>query len=248
MHVPKTMTRLSVNLNKIALLRNSRGGTIPSVTDAAQTVIDAGAQGITVHPRPDGRHIRRPDVYDLNEMLSVEFNIEGNPTDDFMDLVLDVKPAQCTLVPDDPDQLTSDHGWDLEKEGARIAPRIAALKAADIRVSLFMNPVPEHMPLAAEAGADRIELYTEAYARAWEDGDYNAVLETYRASARAARAAGLGVNAGHDLDLDNLGSFCGAIPYVAEVSIGHALINDALYGGLAETVRAYLDVLGSNSE
>lgn len=237
------MTLLSVNVNKIALLRNSRGGAVPSVTKAAQTAIDAGARGITVHPRPDGRHIRRHDVYDLAAMLTVEFNIEGNPTPEFLELVYDVKPAQCTLVPDAPDQLTSDHGWDAEKEGERLAPIIKELQDAGIRVSLFMDPDEEQIRLAKETGTDWIELYTEAYAKAFADGSGGEAAAPYTRAAQAAHSLGLGINAGHDLNLQNLGPFCKTVPHITEVSIGHALIDDALHIGLENAVRAYVEVL-----
>ncbi|MCH7959481.1 MAG: pyridoxine 5'-phosphate synthase [Candidatus Hydrogenedentes bacterium] len=237
------MTLLSVNVNKIALLRNSRGGALPSVTKAAQTAIDAGAQGITVHPRPDGRHIRRQDVYDLAEMLTVEFNIEGNPTPPFLELVEEVKPAQCTLVPDLPEALTSDHGWNLNEDMDRLAPVIERLKHLGIRVSLFLDPDEEQVRLVERIGADRIELYTEAYARAFERNKGAEGVAPYTRAAAVASELGLGVNAGHDLNLKNLGAFCQAVPHVLEVSIGHALINDALYNGLSNTVAAYAKVL-----
>lgn len=239
------MTLLSVNVNKIALLRNSRGADLPSVTQAAQTAIDNGADGITVHPRPDARHIRYQDVRDLKRMLAVELNVEGNPTPDFLDLVCEVLPAQCTLVPDDPGQLTSDHGWDLEGQGGGLVPVIERLKASGVRVSLFMDPDETAVPLAKDVGADRIELYTEAYAKAFGKEDQDAVLQQYVNAAGAAQSAGLGINAGHDLDLDNLGAFIRAIPSTAEVSIGHALISHALYSGLAQSVRAYAGILHS---
>ncbi len=237
------MTLLSVNVNKIALLRNSRGGTLPSVTKAAQTAIDAGAQGITVHPRPDGRHIRRQDVYDLANMLTVEFNIEGNPTPPFLELVEEVKPGQCTLGPDLPGALTSDHGWNLNEELDRLVPVIERLKGLGIRVSLFMDPDEEQVRLAEQTGTDRIELYTEAYARAFEGDEVTEGVAPYTHAAELAGELGLGVNAGHDLNLQNLGAFCRAVPHVLEVSIGHALIDDALYSGLSNTVAAYAEVL-----
>ena len=238
------MTKLSVNLNRVALLRNSRPLTFPSVTRAAQVCIDAGAHGITVHPRPDERHIRRTDVYELKEVIAgVEYNIEGNPFPEFMDMVRDVRPDQCTLVPDEPDQSTSDHGWDLRRDGERLVPILAELKGLDIRVSLFMDPVPEDMALAKDLGADRVELYTESYASAFDKGDVGHVFRQYADSARAAQDAGLGVNAGHDLNLDNLGEFV-TIPGILEVSIGHALIADTVFMGLENTVKAYLTVLG----
>ncbi len=237
------MTRLSVNVNKIALLRNSRGADTPSVTEAARTAVDNGAHGITVHPRPDERHIRYQDVRDLKEMLDVELNVEGNPTPDFLDLVCEVVPGQCTLVPDDPAQLTSDHGWDLEKDGDALVPVIERLKACGIRVSLFMDPLPGNMTLAKNAGADRVELYTESYAKAFARSRHESALELYVEAATAAQDAGLGINAGHDLNQKNLGVFITAVPAVAEVSIGHALISEALYDGLANAVRAYVDIL-----
>lgn len=253
------MTALSVNLNKIALIRNSRDTRSPDVPSHAQLCIDAGADGITVHPRPDQRHIRASDCRELAAMLTVEFNIEGNPfagprrseragVDDypgFLPLVEETRPAQCTLVPDGDAQLTSDHGFDLRRDGERLAPLVEELKRLGIRVSLFMDPEPEQMALAADIGADRIELYTESYARAFATGeDVNVVLARFSAAAEAAQAAGLGVNAGHDLNLENLPPFCAAIPGLLEVSIGHALTVDALRLGLAETVRAYQRALG----
>lgn len=240
------MTKLSVNVNKVALVRNSRPLDMPSVTKAAQVCIDAGAHGITVHPRPDERHIRKTDVYALKDMISdVEYNIEGNPFPDFMALVRDVRPDQCTLVPDDPNQATSDHGWDLKKDGERLKPLIAELKDQGIRVSLFMDAVPEDMVLARNVGADRVELYTEPYAAAFESGTVGPVFRQFAESARAAQAEGLGVNAGHDLNLDNLREFV-AIPGILEVSIGHALVSDAIFMGLENTVKAYLGALGYN--
>lgn len=236
------MTRLSVNVNKVALLRNSRTIGIPSVIKAAQTCIDAGAHGITVHPRPDERHIRRTDVYELAEMLTVEFNIEGNPVPEFMELVREVKPAQCTLVPDAPDALTSDHGWDLAEQGDRIRPLVRELRDLGIRVSLFMDPEPDQIERAKEVGTDRVELYTEPYATAFREGDLEPVFRHYAHAAQKAQEIGLGLNAGHDLNLQNLGRFC-SIPGILEVSIGHALISEALEVGLSETVKAYLNVL-----
>jgi pyridoxine 5-phosphate synthase len=253
------VTALSVNLNKIALIRNSRDTRSPDVPSHAQLCIYAGADGITVHPRPDQRHIRASDCRELAAMLTVEFNIEGNPfagprrseragVDDypgFLPLVRETRPAQCTLVPDGDAQLTSDHGFDLHRDGERLAPLVGELKSLGIRVSLFMDPEPAQMALAAEVGADRIELYTESYARAFATGaDVDAVLARFSAAAEAAQAAGLGVNAGHDLNLENLPPFCAAIPGLLEVSIGHALTVDALHLGLAETVRAYQRALG----
>ena len=238
------MTKLSVNLNRVALLRNSRPLTMPSVNQAAQVCMDAGAHGITVHPRPDERHIRKTDVYELKEVLSgVEYNIEGNPFPEFMEMVRDVRPDQCTLVPDEPHQRTSDHGWDLQRDGERLKPIVAELKDLGIRVSLFMDPEPAKMVLAKALDADRVELYTEAYASAFANGDVGRVFRQYAEAARAAQDVGLGVNAGHDLNLDNLGEFV-TIPNILEVSIGHALIADAVFLGLESTVKAYLAVLG----
>jgi len=243
------MTVLSVNVNKIALLRNSRNIGIPSVARAARICVDAGAGGITVHPRPDQRHIRPGDVYELADMLSVEFNIEGNPfagpRDDypgFMEIVRRARPAQCTLVPDEAGQLTSDHGWDLDRDTKRLAPLIDELKAQGIRVSVFMDADVAQIRRAPKCGADRVELYTEPYARAYEKGDFENVLQKYADAARCAREMGLGVNAGHDLNLKNLRTFC-SIPGILEVSIGHALIAEALEMGLSSTVKAYLKVL-----
>lgn len=241
------MTRLSVNVNKVALLRNTRTIGIPSVTRAARICIDAGAYGITVHPRPDERHIRPSDVYELNALVTdVEFNIEGNPFEaGYLDIVRAVRPAQCTLVPDSPDAFTSDHGWNLSKEGDRLKPVIQELRALGSRVSLFMDYDSDEIPGAAIVGADRIELYTEPYATAFrENDDLEECFEGYAKAAATAQEAGLGVNAGHDLNLENLGRFC-SIPGVLEVSIGHALIGEALEMGLANTVKAYLEVLAN---
>ena len=239
------MTKLSVNLNKIALVRNARDIGIPSVTKAAKTVIEAGAYGITVHPRPDERHIRYSDVFELAEILTVEFNIEGNPfAGRYMEIMPQVKPAQATLVPDSLEAVTSDHGWDLKENRDRLVPIIGRLNELGIRVSLFMDPDPEAMALVKEVGADRIELYTEPYARAFEKGEkLDDVLAQYARAARAAQDLGLGINAGHDLNLDNLGKFCSAVPGVLEVSIGHALTTDALQMGLANAVKEYVKIL-----
>ena len=251
------MIALSVNLNKIALIRNSRDTVIPSVTEQAQVCIDAGAQGITVHPRPDQRHIRADDCRDLAPMLSVEFNIEGNPFagprasdradvsdyPGFMELVRELRPTQCTLVPDGDAQLTSDHGFDLHRQGEELRPILAELRELGIRSSLFMDPVPEQMSLAAEIGADRIELYTESFAVAVATN--NEIAQSYqrfKETAEAAIEAGLGVNAGHDLNLHNLPYFR-ELPGLMEVSIGHALTVDALRVGMPAAVAAYLAVL-----
>mgnify|MGYP006286339565 CR=1 FL=1 len=237
-------TALSVNLNKVALIRNTRHLGIPSVTRAATLCLQAGAQGITVHPRPDARHIRADDVPALSSLLRQwperEFNIEGNPFHNLMDVVLSLRPDQATFVPDSEGQFTSDHGWRFPQDAARLRPLIAQTRAAGVRVSLFMDPEPEQMGLAHEVGADRVELYTEPYAQAFGTPRQSEVLARYRERARAARAAGLGVNAGHDLNLDNLTPFLTSVGEVDEVSIGHALISDALERGYTETVRAYL--------
>ena len=240
--------RLSVNLNKVALLRNTRPLGIPSVTGCATIVLDAGAQGITVHPRPDGRHIRAQDVYDLAELLKsyrhAEFNIEGNPFENALELVRAVRPHQFTMVPDDPGAFTSDHGWDLARHATGLKPLIAEVKALGVRVSLFMDAEASMMAAAADVGADRIELYTEPYARAFATTDERDVLARYTSAARAATSAGLAINAGHDLNQQNLPRFLAAVPGVLEVSIGHALTADALIDGLAPTVRNYLAAIG----
>jgi pyridoxine 5-phosphate synthase len=236
-------TALSVNLNKVALLRNTRHLGIPSVTRAATLVLEAGAQGITVHPRPDERHIRAHDVHELAALLKAwpqaEFNIEGNPFHNLMPLVRDVRPQQCTFVPDSVGQLTSDHGWNLPADLERLRPLIAEAQALGVRVSLFMDPEPAAMRFARESGADRVELYTESYAHAHGTPSQAEVLARFAAAADAALAVGLGVNAGHDLNRANLSVFLRAVPGVEEVSIGHALIADALELGYTETVRDY---------
>ncbi len=237
-------TALSVNLNKVALVRNTRHLGIPSVLRAATLCLDAGAHGITVHPRPDARHIRAGDVHDLHRLLQsrpdAEFNIEGNPFHNLMDFVRELRPHQCTLVPDAEGQLTSDHGWDLTADAARLRPVIAEAKSLGVRVSLFMDPQPQAMAAAKAVGADRVELYTESYARAYGTARQGEVLEAFTQAAQAALQAGLEVNAGHDLNRDNLADFLNAVPGVREVSIGHALISDALELGYAATVQAYL--------
>ena len=241
------MTSLSVNLNRVALLRNSRPLTIPSVVRAATLVLEAGAGGITLHPRPDERHVRPADVQEIAQLLkrwpAVEYNLEGNPFHQLMTHVAAVQPRQCTLVPDAVDAATSDHGWDLARDGERLRPVIEQAHALGVRVSLFMDPDPASMAAARALGADRVELYTEAYARAHGGPRQAASLERYRRAAEAALAAGLEVNAGHDLNRDNLGDFLRTVPGVAEVSIGHALIGDALEFGLADTVRRYQAVI-----
>jgi pyridoxine 5-phosphate synthase len=241
-------TALSINLNKVALLRNTRRLGIPSVTRAAVLVLEAGAQGITVHPRPDERHVRAHDVHDVAALLRdwphVEYNIEGNPFHNLMDFIRELAernmaPHQCTFVPDAVGQLTSDHGFDLGADGARVAPLIAQAQALGVRVSLFMDPVPEAMRRARDVGADRVEIYTESYAHAHGTPQQAEVLERFASAAAAAITAGLGVNAGHDLNRANLTEFLRAVPGVQEVSIGHAFIADALELGYAETVRDY---------
>ncbi|MFL2537031.1 MAG: pyridoxine 5'-phosphate synthase [Candidatus Azotimanducaceae bacterium] len=249
------MVMLSVNLNKVALLRNSRVTTIPSVVDAAKTCIDCGAKGITVHPRPDQRHIRVSDVYDLKTLLDdypgVELNIEGNPLagpeengyPGFMALIDAVKPAQCTLVPDDPTQLTSDHGWSLSEQSRLLAPFLEKLQDWQIRSSVFLDALPDEISYAQGLGIDRVELYTGPYADHFQALGPNPKLQAFAKTAERARDSGIGVNAGHDLNLDNLPLFVDALPNLLEVSIGHALIADALWLGLPETVKRYLEVL-----
>ena len=237
-------TALSVNLNKVALLRNTRSLGIPSVMRAATVALEAGAHGITVHPRPDQRHIRPADVDELSVLLQqwpqCEFNIEGNPFHNLMDFVRSLRPQQCTFVPDSVEQSTSDHGWRFPHDAERLAPLVAEARALGVRVSLFMDPLPESMAAARQMGADRVELYTERFARSFGTPDESGVTAGYAATAAAALREGLGVNAGHDLNRANLTAFLAAVPGVLEVSIGHALIADALELGLAETVRAYL--------
>ncbi|MEJ1126688.1 pyridoxine 5'-phosphate synthase [Variovorax sp. CCNWLW225] len=238
-------TSLSVNLNKVALVRNTRHLGIPSVLKAANACLAAGAQGITVHPRPDARHIRAHDVSDLSALLAkdwpgIEFNIEGNPFHNLMDFVRELKPHQATFVPDSESQSTSDHGWSFPEDAERLRPVIAEAKALGVRVSLFMDPIPEMMAAVKAVGADRVELYTEGYAASRGTSNEAAVLARYVESARAAQAAGLGVNAGHDLSRDNLTAFLRAVRGVQEVSIGHAFIADALELGYAATTREYL--------
>jgi len=252
------MIALSINLNKIALIRNSRDTTNPSIPQHAQMCIDAGANGITVHPRPDQRHIRVADCFDLASMLQVEFNIEGNPMTGprkaeranvqdypgFIALVKEIRPAQCTLVPDDDGQLTSDHGFDLKQNGEQVARVVQELQSLGIRTSLFMDPDPEQIRLAAQTGTDRIELYTETYARAFRTGDeLEHVFQQFVRAAEVAAEEGLELNAGHDLDLNNLPRFA-TIAGLKEVSIGHHLTVDAIRMGLADTVAAYQYALG----
>lgn len=236
------MTRLSVNINKIATLRNARGGNLPDVSLAALKCEQFGAQGITVHPRPDGRHIRYADVYALAPILTTEFNIEGNPTPDFISLVMDVKPAQVTLVPDAHDALTSNAGWDTLKHQKFLQEVTRQFQQKGIRVSLFVDPDVEMVRGAASIGADRVELYTEAYASGYV-AEREQAIAPYVLAANAAIQAGLTLNAGHDLNLDNLAYFVQTIPAITEVSIGHALISDALYLGLENSIKAYLKCL-----
>lgn len=233
------MTRLSVNINKIATIRNARGGNMPDVAAAAVNCERYGAEGITVHPRPDERHIRYSDVRELKPLVTTEFNIEGNPIPSFTDLVLEVRPTQVTLVPDAADAITSDAGWDTVRHRSFLTETCAMFKENGIRTSIFIDPVPEMAEAAALCGADRIELYTESYARDYRKSPEEAIAPFIRA-AEAARDCGLEVNAGHDLNLENLEYFIRCIPWTAEVSIGHAIICDALYHGLEQTIRAYL--------
>ena len=252
---PRKPTALSVNLNKVALIRNSREGNTPDVTEFGKLCLDAGAQGLTVHPRPDQRHIRPSDVYALATLVGhhsgTEFNIEGNPFAEnlgdfpgFLALVAATKPHQCTLVPDNNDQLTSDHGFNLNKDGEKLRPIIHSLQQKGIRVSLFMDPDPAQISLAKEIGADRIELYTGPFAEAHKQGDAQRILHAHIEAAQMANSVGLGVNAGHDLNLDNLMDYR-QVPELLEVSIGHALTVDALRIGMPETVRRYLAICQS---
>lgn len=236
------MTRLSVNINKIATLRNSRGGNVPSVTQVAIDVQAFGAQGITIHPRPDERHIRYADVYDLKPLVHTEYNIEGNPIPEFLKMVLEVKPEQVTLVPDSNDVLTSNAGWDTVKHKDFLTEMIQEFKQAGIRTSIFVDPVPAMIEGAAIVGADRIELYTEAFALGYANGDKTAV-DPYTLCAKLSHEVGLGVNAGHDLSLDNIKFFKENVPHLLEVSIGHALISEALYLGLETVVKNYINLL-----
>jgi pyridoxine 5-phosphate synthase len=246
------LTALSVNLNKVALVRNTRHLGIPSVARAATLCLEAGANGITVHPRPDARHIRADDVRELHALLQswpgAEFNIEGNPFHNLMDFVRELRPHQCTFVPDSEGQFTSDHGWNLPADSERLRPVVAQAQALGVRVSLFMDPLPHAMAAAKAVGADRVELYTESYASAWGTPRQDEVLRDFAETARAAQAVGLGINAGHDLNRENLTDFLRAVPGVREVSIGHALISDALELGYAATVKAYLACIAAAFE
>ncbi len=232
------MTKLSVNINKIATIRNARGGNTPNVAEAAVNCERFGAEGITVHPRPDERHIRYSDVFDIKPIIKEEFNIEGYPTDEFINLVLESQPAQVTLVPDAPDAITSNCGWDCIENKELLKGIVKRFKDAGIRVSIFLNPDPEMVKHAYETGADRIELYTESYATEYAEDRVKA-LEPYKKTALEAVKYNLGVNAGHDLSLENLKYFADNIPNLLEVSIGHALIADALYLGLENTIQLY---------
>ncbi|MEY3598184.1 MAG: hypothetical protein RL521_606 [Bacteroidota bacterium] len=236
------MTQLSVNINKIATIRNARGGNLPDLLKAATDIEKFGAHGITVHPRPDERHIRYQDVRDLKKVVQTELNVEGNPTDSFLDLVIEVLPHQVTLVPDAPDAITSSAGWDTEKHFDFLFPIIDQLKRKGIRTSIFIDPIAEKIKKASDLQTDRIELYTEFYAQHFSVHPMDAIKE-YKKAAEYAHQLGLGVNAGHDLNLENLKFFHQQIPHLAEVSIGHALISDALYLGLDNTVKMYLHQL-----
>jgi len=236
------MVNLSVNINKIATLRNARGGNFPDPILFAQKIQQMGADGITVHPRPDERHIRYEDVRKLRPVVWTEFNVEGNPIPKFMQLVKEVKPDQVTLVPDEPHQITSDHGWDTLKYRDKLRDIIAELKAEGIRTSIFVDPVPAMVEGAVETGTDRIELYTESYAREFAKGNLDAV-KPFREAAVLAHELGLGINAGHDLNLDNIGYFVKNVPYLQEVSIGHALIVEAIWYGLENVIRKYQHIL-----
>lgn len=233
------MTRLSVNINKVATLRNARGGNVPDLIQMARDCERFGAQGITVHPRPDERHIRYRDVVDLKKIINTEFNIEGNPSRQFIDLVLEIQPTQVTLVPDDPGQLTSDHGWDTFRYKDKLREIIDEFHARRIRTSIFVDADPDMVRHARDTGTDRVELYTESYARMYP-GDREAAIQPFIRAAEVAMEVGLGLNAGHDLNLDNLRYFADRIPGLLEVSIGHALISDALYFGLENTLQMYL--------
>lgn len=234
------MTRLSVNINKIATLRNARGGNMPNLLKSATDIESFGAEGITIHPRPDERHIRYQDARDLKGIVTTEYNIEGNPVPSFNELVLAIKPTQVTLVPDAIDAITSNAGWDAIKNQAFLKEIIATFKGAGIRTSIFIDPVEEQIRAAATTGADRIELYTEAYAEGYAKGAKEEAIKPYRDAAILAHELGLGINAGHDLSLDNIAYFCEQIPHLDEVSIGHALICESLYEGLENVIQGYL--------
>lgn len=235
----KPMTKLSVNINKIATLRNSRGGDVPNLLEVAKNIQEFGAQGITIHPRPDERHIRYQDAFDLKPIVTTEYNIEGNPIRKFMDLVLKIKPTQVTLVPDDVNQITSNAGWDTIVNQSYLKDVISEFKNAGIRTSIFIDTDLKLIEAAAKTGTDRIELYTEYFAKAFDKGDKQAV-KSYTDAANLAHELGLGINAGHDLSLHNIAFFKQNIPHLAEVSIGHALISESLYLGLQNVVNMYL--------
>ncbi len=241
------MTRLSVNINKIATLRNARGGEIPNVLKAAVDCQRFGAQGITIHPRPDERHIRRKDVYEIKEIITTEFNIEGYPSPDFLEMVTQVKPDQVTLVPDPPEAITSNAGWDTVQHESFLKDVIAQLKESGIRPSVFIDTNIRNIENAANTGTQRVELYTEPYASAFDESPEQAILP-FKEAALAARDAGLEINAGHDLNLQNLAWFISYIPFTKEVSIGHALIADALYYGLENTIQMYLNEIKKGTD
>jgi len=235
-------TKLSVNINKIATLRNARGGDFPNVIEFARLAQEYGADGITIHPRPDERHIRYQDAKDLRKIVYKEFNIEGNPIEKFIDLVLKVKPEQVTLVPDDPYQITSDHGWDTIQNKNKLSAIINKFKEAGIRTSIFVDPIPEMIKGAVETGTDRIELYTELYAKEYPNNPKKAV-NTFREAAILAHELGLGINAGHDLNLENISFFKQNVPYLDEVSIGHALVVESLLYGMENVINMYQEKL-----
>ncbi len=245
------MTKLSVNLNKIALLRNSRGSDRPNLLDFARLCIKAGAHGLTIHPRPDQRHALYADVYNLAALVSehqnIELNIEGNPTDKFQQVVLETRPTQCTLVPDDPGQLTSDHGWDVNSHGQRLKEIIRQLHDSGIRSSIFLDPDAGQLASAQETGTDRIELYTESYAKAYGCDNEQQVFDQFSKAAQLAQELDIGVNAGHDLNQDNLGKFL-TIPDILEVSIGHALTVESLLSGFEKTIANYVAILEATGQ
>jgi pyridoxine 5-phosphate synthase len=247
-NISPVVTKLSININKIALLRNARGRNFPDVAAFSERFLQLGADGITLHPRPDQRHARYTDVGELHAVVrrhpGAELNVEGNPNDEFLAVVKRLRPTQCTLVPDEPGQLTSDHGWDLVKSGAKLRKIAGELKAAGVRVSLFVDYDDPNLALARELGADRVELYTEPYAANFGSPGADRILEGFRAAAAKAQAAGLGVNAGHDLNLDNLGRFL-KIPSILEVSIGHALIVECIEFGIEAVMARYLEIVRS---
>lgn len=244
------MTALSVNVNKLALLRNSRGRNYPDLLRFATRFIELGVHGITIHPRPDERHVKRADARELAAFLQdfphIEFNIEGYPSPDFLQLVRETRPHQCTLVPDADKQLTSDHGWNCREQGSLLGPLVQQVKELGVRAAVFLDPDPEQAEYAAQLGADRIELYTEGYAQAYGTTNQNAMLQQYRRAAQRAQACGLGVNAGHDLDLHNLATFL-QIPGILEVSIGHALTVECIEAGMSDVLGRYLAICAQSS-